>query len=325
MALIFAVSACDQPTDKQTVWDASLPWSAKEFHTKNAQDFADAINTATHGTLRINIHPGAVLGLKGPSSLRALGEGIVDMAEMAAFQQVGTEPILGIESLPFLVADQDELAILYEILQPKLDEIFARRGIKLLYMVPWPNQNLYFKREVHSISELAGTKIRTYDRNSSNMVARLGMSPVQLPSSDVTPALASGMIDGAMTSTTTAAAQNFQDFLSHIYRTNHLWISNFMGVNLGAYNALPATIQNQLTQIARDMQPGFWQVSSADDLAKLKILEAGGITTIEPSAEMMAEMRALARPMWREFADAVPGAREVLKTYLARTGKEPLE
>jgi len=77
------------PALAQTKWDVSIPWGPTEFHTVNAQKFAEEVKKATNGAVEMITHPGAALGIKGPESLRSVGDGIVPMGEMAGFQQVG--------------------------------------------------------------------------------------------------------------------------------------------------------------------------------------------------------------------------------------------
>lgn len=316
LAAAFLVGSCER--DAPDEWEMSLPWSVQEFHTKNAMRFADAVYKETSGRLKINVHPGAVLGLKGPGSMRALEEGLVQMAEMPAFQQVGAEPLLGLESLPFLVEDQTELRALYDILRPRINRLFAEHNLKVIYIVPWPNQNIYTKTPVSGLADLKGVKIRTYDKNTSELMTRLGLVPIQMPSQDVVPALASGVVDAVMTSTTTGAAQKYWEFLNYIYRTNHLWISNIMAVNLQSWNALEPDVREKIEAIAARLEPEFWRISAADDAIKLALLEKNGIITVKPSEKLLAEMRAAAEPMWQKFADDVgPEAGEVLEAFLA--------
>lgn len=97
---LLLLSCQDAGEQGVTTWDFSLPWSIQEFHSTNAIDFANRVRKETEGRLDIRVRPGAVLGIKGPQSMRALSEGIVDMADMPAYQQVGTEPILGLDSCP---------------------------------------------------------------------------------------------------------------------------------------------------------------------------------------------------------------------------------
>lgn len=301
------------------IWDVSLPWSVQEFHTENALRFARAVEKASNSELKMHVHPAAVLGLSGPESMRAVAAGVADAADMPLFQQVGLEPILGMESLPFLVRNQRDLRLLYDVLRPTIERVFAERGLKVLYIVPWPNQNIFTRFHPETLADLRGLKIRTYDRLTSDLMRALGLSPLQMPSQDVVPALAAGAVDAVMTSATTAAAQRYWDYLSHINRTNHVWISNVMAADLTAFEALPADLQEMVMKTARRLEPRFWEVSAADDAAKLDTLTESGMTIVEPSADMLAAMEAAAQPIWQDFITrAGPEAEQLLKEYLAR-------
>ncbi len=304
--------------------DLSLPWSAQEFHTKDAARFAEAVHAATEGRVRVVLHPGAVLGIKGPDSLRAARDGVVAMIDMAAFQQVGMEPILGLDALPFLVRDQAELRLLHEDLRPAIETALARHGLRLLYVVPWPPQNLYAKRRIETFADLKGLVVRTLDANTTELARRLGMTPVQLAAPDVVPALASGALDAVFTSTTTGAAQKYWEFLPYIHRTNHGWVTNLMVISERALKALAPADRRALIRIARTLEPEFWEVSRRDDLAKLALLEAHGMKAIVPDSALRAAMQAVARPMWEAYAARVPHARAILDRFLVRTGRAPL-
>lgn len=304
--------------------DLSLPWSVEEFHTKNAAHLAAEVADATDGRVRIVLHPGATLGIKGPESLRAARDGVVAMVDMAAFQQVGQEPLLGLDALPFLVRDQAELRLLYEDLRPAIEDALARHGLELLSVVPWPPQNLFTRRPIAELADLEGLVVRTLDANTTALARRLGMAPVQLAGPDVVPALASGALDAVMTSTTTAAAQKYWEFLEYIHRTNHGWVINHLVVGRDALSTLSPADRATLRRIARTLEANFWAVSRRDDAEKLARLEAGGVEIVAIPGELRATMQSAARPMWRDFAARVPGAAAILDRFLTRTGREPL-
>lgn len=318
---VFFLAGCDQQSGQ--TWNASLPWSIKEYHTTNAFAFADAAREATGGSLEIKVFPGGVLGFKGPETLRALEEGLIDMADVPAVQEAGNEPILAMESLPFLIQTQDELRTLYRLIRPLIEKSFAEQGLKVLYIVPWPRQNIYTKTRVTSLDDLRGMKIRTYDRNSSEMMTLLGLTPLQMPSGDVVPALASGMVDAVMTSTTTAAAQQYWEFLPYIYRTNHLWLSNIMSVRLASWNELSETDKKAIEGLASKMEEEFWKIAREDDLKKLDILIKNGMEVVELNEQLMIDMRKESRPMWDQYsARAGPEIRAILGQFLRLTDKD---
>jgi len=318
---VLTLAACGD--DEGRTWNASLPWSVKEYHTQNAYDFASAVKEKTNGAVNIKVFPGGILGLTGPDTIRALSEGLVDLASVPAVQEAGNEPVLALESLPYLIQNQDELRLLYSLSRPKIERDFAKKGLKVLYIVPWPRQNFYLKKKVSSLAELQGLKIRTYDRNSSEMMEMLGLVPLQMPSSDVVPALASGMVDAVMTSTTTGAAQGYWEFLPYIYRTNHLWLSNIFAVSLSSWNELDEATQKTIEDLAREMENGFWKIAAEDDQKKLEILIKNGVEVIEINDKFKFEMQSASKPMWRAYFDRVDEeTRAILMEFLRQTGKE---
>jgi len=298
-------------------WVMSLPWSEQEFHTHNARRFARAVEQRSGGRIRIRVYAGGVLGLKGPEALRALSEGVVHLAEMPGVQQIGTAPILALDSLPFLARDQAELRQLDRLARPAMAAALQEKGAVLLYRVPWPNQYLYFKRPTDSLAAMQGLRIRTYDRLTSELMRRLGLNPVQLPLGDVVPALASGVVDATMTSATSAAAQRYWDFMSHLVRSNHTWLVNLMAVEAKAWARLDADLQQIVRQVADEMEAGFWAVAAADDAAKRQDLRAKGMQVIVPDPAMLANMEAAARPMWQAYVrEAGPEAQRILQAFL---------
>ncbi len=320
-ASAITLSACDAGLSG-VHWDLSMPWGPSEYHVTNAQRFADEAHARTAGQLTIHVHPGAVLGLKGPESLRAVEEGIVDMADTAGFHQVGTEPIMSMESLPYLVEDIDELAVLYGLMRPAVEAACARHGIRVLYVVPWPNQNFFFDADIKTVDDFQGLTMRTYDKLSTDLVVGLGMTPIQMPSPDVVPALASGALDGAMTSTTTAAAQKFWEFLSYTMRSNHTWSCNILMINEDSWQTLSPEDQTRVQALAQQLEPEYWEIARNDDIDKLKVLEANGMITQVPDAELMAGMQRLALPIWRTFVQQTPEAGPILEAFLRATGKQ---
>ncbi|MGB1876498.1 MAG: TRAP transporter substrate-binding protein [Rhodospirillaceae bacterium] len=319
-ALAAGVTGCER-LEPAIHWDLSMPWGPSEYHVTNAIRFAAEAKSLTDGLLNIHVHPGAILGIKGPETMRAVEEGLVDMADSSSFQQVGTEPILGFESLPYLLDDIDELALLYSIIRPAIEAAYARHGQRIIYIVPWPNQNFFFDQPIETVADFEGLTMRSYDKLSTDLVRGLNMTPIQMPSPDVVPALASGAIDGVMTSTTTAFAQKFWEFLSYTIRTNHTWASTIMAVNEYAWQALPEEHQLELEALAKRLEPEFWAIARRDDRDKLRDLEANGMITKEPSPELMAGMQSLARPIWRDFIAQVPEAEPLLMAFLDAAGK----
>ncbi len=324
LATSFALARLFLPSGG-TRLDLSLPWSPREFHTANAERFARLLAERTHGRVRIVVHPSAVLGIKGPGSLAAVERGAVAMLEMAAFQQTGEEPLFGLDSLPFLVRTRRELRVLLDRMRPLIEARLARRGLVLVYMVPWPAQNIFADRPLRRIEDFRGLRVRTLDANTTRLALALGMAPMQLASADVVPALASGALDAVMTSTTTAAAQGYWQFLCCIHPTHHGWVTNYLVIRRRALDALAPEDRRILLRLGRSLEGRFWAASAHDDARKRRVLIAHGMREVPISPALARLLEARARPLWRDFARRVPEARPLIDDFLRETGRQGLQ
>ncbi|RMH48933.1 MAG: c4-dicarboxylate-binding protein [Alphaproteobacteria bacterium] len=320
LTLAAALAALPPALHAQVHWDVAIPWGATEFHTVNAMNFAKRVEEETGGAVRMTVHPGGALGIKANESLRAVEDGAVPVAEYALFQNVGDLPILGIESIPFLIRDYAQLRKMHDLVRPLWEAELEKRNQKALYIVPWPSQNFFTRTPVRTLDDLKGMRFRTYDANTATMIQRLGAVPIQMNSPDIVPALATGKLDAVMTSGTTAVAQKYWEFLNHVYTTNHLWASNALAVNLDAWNGLPADVRATIERIAAEMEPGFWKISQGEHEKRMAELAAHGMTVEAPSPELAAAMRAATADMADEFAARVPGAAEIIARFRAEIG-----
>lgn len=320
--VLLAAALVAGPAIAQTALDMAIAWPPGNFHTKNAMAYAAAVEKATAGQVKITVHPGGVLGLKGPESLRAVRDGIVPLAEFNAPQQVGDAPLFGIETLPYLMNDYGDLHALHKLVRPQYDQVAAKFNQKFLYMVPWPNQYFFFKNPVAKTADVKDLKIRTTDRNTSDLVKGVGMVPVQMAFADMMPALASGALGGVTTSASTAVDSRFWDFLKYAYKTNHLWSSNVLSINQAAFSKLTPDQRSTLERVAREMEPGFWKVSEEDDSKSAATLKERGMQVVAPPQAWTADMRKVSQEMWEEFAKrAGDPAASLLKQYRASAKK----
>src|SRR5215213_11113544 len=147
------------PAAAQVKWDLSTVWPETNFHTQNARRFADEVKKATNGAVEITVKSGGQLGFKGPEQLRAVRDGLVPMADILNIQQVGDEPVMGVEGIPFISNNVEELKVLHKYLRPEYEKVALKNNQTILYMVPWPTQYLHLKVKAESLDALKNIKI----------------------------------------------------------------------------------------------------------------------------------------------------------------------
>ena len=320
-AAVSAATILTRRASAAVTLDLSTVWPDGNFHTRNAKAFATEVAKVTNGAVTINVRSGGALGFKGPEQLRAVRDGLVPMADVLNIQQIGDEPMLGTESIPFLVGSADELKMLHKYLRPEYEKIAAKNNQKTLYMVPWPTQYLHMKVKAVNLDGLKGVKIRVPDKNAQDMCNALGMSAVLIPWGEVVPALASGRVEGVSTSATSGVDGKFWEFLKTIYPTNHTWSTQMVNINLDSWKQIPAEHQKKIEELAKSMEPGFWAVSVENDKESLKKLTDGGMEVVSIPPALMKEMREKTAALKDDFIKRVPAAGPIVKSYLSDLGR----
>lgn len=304
----------------ETAWDMSVVWPEGNFHTQNAIAFAKAVEEKTGGEVKITVHSGGALGIKGPEGMAAVRDGIVPIADVLLNQQVGEAPVTGIESLPYLAPTEEDVKLLHTFYRPKLSEVAESMNQKVLYVVPWPGQAVYSPNQINTVADMKGLTIRTVDSNGADFFGALGATPVQMPWGEVVPSLAAGTIKGVTTSSSSGVDGAFWEFMKHMSTFNWQASSNAVTVNLDAWNALPPEQQAVIEDLAAEMEPQFWQNSRDEDAKKMAILEEHGMTITAPSDELKAQLLEASRPLWEKFKTAVPESADIIDAYLAAKG-----
>lgn len=302
-------------------WNMATVLPSGNFQLENAQRFADAVAEATGGEVTITIHAGGSLGYKGPELLVAVRDGLVEIADIQMNQQIGEDPFFGIESLPFLATGYEDLGRLQAITRPYFDEIAQSYNQKLLYVTPWPPQNVFANAAVtDDLAAFEEMTIRTIDKNATDFFNELGATAVQMPWGEVIPALASGAIDAVSTSSTSAVDGTFWEFMTDYNQLQWQMNSQMVTVNLDAWNRLSPEHQTAIEAIAAEMEPEFRDASMAEDARNIATLNDNGMVTNLPSDAVKARLREIGTAYWDDFIDSVgPRAEEVISAYMAET------
>lgn len=305
------------PALAQTTLNLSDVLPETNFMVQNAARFAQEVSAATDGQVTISIKAGGSLGFKGPDQLTAVRDGLVDMADINISQQVGVNPLFGVEGVPFLVSSMDELKKYHEFVRPAFVKIAEENNQKLLYMVPSPAQYVYLKVPVDSIDDFSGIPVRGADKNTVDVVSAIGMAGVAMPWGELIPALASGRVEGVATSATSGVDGKFWEFMKYIYPTNHTWGSNMVTINLDSWNRLSADQQAAIKEVASRLEPEFWEVSRQGDIDSIKIMQENGMELATISDELRTQMVERAQQLQADFVARVPDAGPIVDQYKA--------
>jgi TRAP-type C4-dicarboxylate transport system substrate-binding protein len=301
----------------QAKWDLASAYPAFNFHSQNLAQFAKDVDSATQGALKITNHNGASL-FKAPEIKRAVQGGQAQSGEffMVSFQNEW--PIFGADGLPFLASSYGEAFKLYQAQKPLLQKKLDQQGMVLLYAVAWPPQGIYTKKPVQSAADLKGMKWRVYSPTTARIGELVGAQPVTIQEAELSQALATGVIEGLITSSATGADNKLYENLKYYYNVQ-AWIpKNAVVANKRAFEALDKPTQQALMKAAATAEERGWKESQLVDAKSIAALKAGGMLVEEPSAQLKADLGKVGETVLKEWvAKAGAEGQGMLDAYRA--------
>jgi TRAP-type C4-dicarboxylate transport system substrate-binding protein len=319
-AALAAAAACAigfaaAPAWAQTKWDLPSGYGVNTFQVQNLQWFADEVDRATSGKLKITLHPGASL-FKANEIKRAVQTGQTQAGEIILSAFANENALFGVDSIPFLATTYPEAKRLDAASRPAIEKLLAQQGMKLLYTVPWPGQSLYSKKPVATLADLKGTKMRAYNPATTRIAELIGAQPVTIQLAELPQALATGTVDNFLTSSASGVDSKLYEQVKQFYDVNAWLPRNAVIVQQKAWDALDKTVQASVQQAATKAGERGWQVSDQKDDEYLKELAARGMVVDRQSTRLKGELKAIGEKMTAEWLkNAGPDGQAVIDAY----------
>jgi TRAP-type C4-dicarboxylate transport system substrate-binding protein len=284
----------------QTKWDLPAAYPASNFHSVTLTEFANDVDKASGGKLKITVHAGASL-FKAPEIKRAVQGGQAQAGEILLANFANEWPIYAADGMPFLADSYDEAMKLYKAQKPLLDKKLASEGMMLLYAVPWPPQGIYSKKPVNSAADLKGIKWRAYSPATARIAELVGAQPVTVQAAEVSQAFATGVAESMMSSGSTGADSKLYEHVKYWYDTQAWLPKNALIVNKKAFDALDKATQDVVRKAAADAEVRGWAASKKNNTESLEKLKAGGMQILQPTAALKADMKKVGDTMLAEW------------------------
>jgi TRAP-type transport system periplasmic protein len=315
LALMAAVLSVGAAASAQTKWDLPSGYPATNFHSENLVQFANDVDKASGGKLKITVHSNASL-FKAPEIKRAVQGGQAQAGEILLANFQNEWQIFGTDGLPFLADGYDSAMKLYKAQKPALEKKLGEQGMQLLYSVAWPPQGIYSKKPINSAADLKGIKWRAYSPSTSRIAELVGAQPVTVQAAEFSQALATGVVESTMTSGATGVDSKLYEHLKYYYDTQAWLPKNAVIVNKAAFDALDAPTKQAVLKAAADAETRGWTASRGVNTKTLETLKANGMQVLQPSAALKADMKKVGDTMLKEWVDkAGPEGQAIIDAY----------
>ncbi len=314
-ALVAAAVAFSGAAFAQTKWDLPAAYPATNFHSENLVQFANDVDKATAGKLKITVHPNAAL-FKAPEIKRAVQGGQAQIGEILLVNFQNEWQAFGADGLPFLADSYDEAVKLWKVQKPMMDRKLAADGLMALYAVPWPPQGIYAKRPLASAADLKGMKWRAYSPSTARIAELVGAQPVTVQAAELSQAMATGVVESYMSSGSTGFDTKTYEHIKFWYDTQAWLPKNAVIVNKKAFDALDKPTQDALLKAAADAEVRGLAASKRVNTESLDKLKANGMNIVQPSAQLKADMKKVGDVMLKEWLEkAGPEGQQLVDAF----------
>jgi len=315
-AQVITLTLADQ--NSPTAWGAThamAPWIKQ-------------VEQATKGRVKIQIYPSQTL-VKGPQTWNALKSGVADIGWCFHGYWPDLTPladVITLPSMPFKSAEKGSEVLwkLYEKF-PAVQKEF--RDVKVLML--WTS-NPYFllttKKQVKTLEDLQGMKIRVTGGPPTAQMKALGAVPTAIPMPDNYQSLDKGVIDGM--GAPWEAIHGFRLYeVAKYYTMAPLSAVYFsMSMNKQKWNSLPKDIQDAIMSVSGLNGSKFWGRNFFDSAQTgvLQRVKAGKHPMIKyelPPQELARWSKVAGKPLWAEWVKKMeskghPEAQQVLNAAL---------
>jgi TRAP-type transport system periplasmic protein len=288
------------PAGAQEQWIMATPYPENIFHEVNVKQFAREIEEGVKGKIKITTHHGASL-FKHPEIKTAVKSGQIQLAEYQLDNFANQDEFYNFDCIPFMATSFDETSMLWEAAMPLMDKRFKREGVKLLYWAPWPSVGFYTKKQVNTIADLKGMKMRTFNRLGADLAKALGMQPVVVSAAEIAQAFSTNLIDSMITSTATGVSVQAWDFVRY-FQDARVWHGTLqIVINEQLFLGLPADTQKVIVAAGDRAAKRVMQMAIEASDSQKKILSQKGMVVSEPSEEFKRQTRAIAQNMMNDW------------------------
>jgi len=211
------------------------------------QPWCDKVAKESKNELTCQIFPAMQLGGTPPQLVDQVRDGVVDLVWVIPTYAAGRFTKSEVFELPFLTssAKQGSQALWDYVQKNALDEF---KGIKPIFLHTTEGYVLHSNKQVKTLEDLKGMKIRSATRINARLIASLGGTPVQMPLPQVSDSLSKGVIDAAMVPWEGVPATKIHEIakfhLDAPKGSPRFSNSIFMfGMNQASYDKLPANLK----------------------------------------------------------------------------------
>ena len=275
--------------------------------TRILAPFCDKLAADSNNRIKCQIFPSMQLGGTPPQLIDQARDGVVDMVFTLPGYTAGRFPIMEVFELPFMTNSAEAGAkAAWAYYQKYGTKEFP--GLKPLMLSVHDEGYVHTRdKQVKTLADLKGLKMRAPTRQTNKLLASLGATPVGLPLPSVADAITKGTIDGFLLPWEVIPSVKLQEMVKYHTETDpsrpSLYSALFViAMNQAKYDSLPADLKAVIDKnsgAALSANAGrIWDESQA--VGRKPAMDRGNTFYTLPAAEVDHWIKA-SHPLYDEW------------------------
>ncbi len=313
MALAFSLTGCVAKQSDPVKASQSFPWIIANDSPEDTvtgiftNKFVEEIERLSNGRIQIKAyHNGAVGGDR--ELVESCMNGDIPFVVQNTAPQANFISELAIFDLPMAYTNIEDLrkTLDDESFMRLINEVYSAHGIRLLAMSDQNFRVMTSNKNITSLSDFAGIKIRTME-NKYHLAfwQALNANPTPMAFSEVYIGLQQGTIDAQENPYEVIVSGKIYEQQDYVVKTNHLPHLLSMVVNEDFYNRLSKADQKIVDQAAANARDYSRKQCDKRVSDRLKIIKDSGTQEIELSDEVISQMREASQSVYDSIHEQV--------------------
>ena len=262
-------------------------------HTTMLKTWCDNITKDSNNRMTCQIYPSMQLGGTPAQLFDQARDGVADVVWTLPGYTAGRFPKMEVFELPFMMTNAEATSrASWDYFEKNAQDEF--KDVKMLAVhVHGPGNIFTAKKQIKTIDDIKGMKLRAPTRLTNKLLAKLGATPVGMPVPQVPDALSKGTIDGAVIPYEVAPSIKIDElakFTAEPDRKEHaLYTALFVvPMNKAKYESLPADLKAVIDKNSgREFSAFLGRTQGGNDVpGKEKLIKGGHTITVIEKAEL---------------------------------------
>ncbi len=299
ITMVFTLAACGGGETSKESYKVRLSCDTVDDSTLTIylKKFAEEAERLSNGQLKFEIYTNGSL-YKGIAGLEATQNGDLEMCLCALSNYGELSQKIFLLSLPFVFPTNEAVYDAYSGEFGKLAVEDAHNyNLELLSYFVFGGTDMSSNKQIKVPADVKGQKIRVFGLANSSFIENCGGAPTFMSGGEVTQALSTGLIDGALTGAESMVERKYFEFQDYLCAIGFERADQMVVMNYDWWRKLPENVQGYITEAMEIVREEEWRTAAEQEELARKTLAEKGMSVYYPSEDEMK--------LWYETAEAV--------------------